>query len=214
MAKHGQLSDVNFAVRLYPDGNIEFYYGDFTNLARQPWLAGLTGGSKAQSFYPAFNATGIQPGMNVRFRPPALPDGLEISPDGILSCRPAEPGRTWVFRVGVEDYQGLQAFREVSLSTSSLGSGEQVLLNPDVRFYPNPVSGKGFLDVGSNRAGPVELKVLDLAGRVLMSRSQELMSGRTLLEIDFGSDLSPGIYLVELSGTVQFRSKIFISNTL
>lgn len=209
-----QVTDVNFAARLYPDGSIEFYYGNFRNQTSKPWLIGLTGGTKAKSYYPAVNATGISSGLNIRFHPPELPDSLQITSDGELSCKPAGPGKTWTVPVWVEDYQGIRAYRELSLSSYPLGTHENDPYQPKYLIYPNPVTEKAWIQVESSEEGIIDLTIFDLNGKSLFTGSYPILSGVNSVPVDLSRDLTQGIYIVQVTGITSFRTKIYFSKSL
>lgn len=211
MTCNGQNSDVNFAARIYPSGVIEFYYGNFINNTSTPWLIGLTGGSKALSYYPNVNATGMSAGLNIRFQPPVLPEDLQITKDGFLSCKPWEPGKTWVIPVCVEDYQGLRAYRELSLSTAPLDTNDNNLNNPKILVYPNPITDRAYVQIESIRSGNMDLIIFDLTGKVLLTKSFAIKAGRSVFPLELSSDIAPGIYIIQVTGITTFRSKIYFS---
>ena len=174
-------------------------------------LIGLTGGSKAQSWFPEVNATGISAGLNIRFQPPVLPDDLQLTSNGLLSCKPLEPGKTWIIPVCVEDYQGLQANRELVLPTASLGAEVADADNPGIKIYPNPVTDRSFVQIESNRSGDIELMVIDLTGKVQFIGSYSIKAGKTIFQLDLSKDFTPGIYVVQATGIITYRSKIYFT---
>lgn len=211
MDSQGQMTDVNFAARLYRDGSIEFFYGNFQNNITTPWLIGLTGGSKAQSYYPSVNATGISEGLNIRFQPPVLPEDLHITTDGLLSCKPLQPGKNWKIPVIVEDYLGLQAFRELFLSTAPLDAGGTDLAKPVILIYPNPVTDKAYVQIESIRDGDIILKIFDLTGKMVITGIHSIKAGRTIFTLDIPENMLPGLYIIQVTGITTFRSKIYFN---
>jgi hypothetical protein len=206
-----QRSDFNFAARLYPNGTIEFYYGNLVNNTTTPWLIGLTGGSKAASYFPGINASGVRNGLNIRFQPPVLPEGLKIAPDGLLTCKPLQPGRIWTIPLEVEDSRGMKAFREITLATSSLDAHADVEASTDIRIFPNPVTERAFVQVETVKPGNLDLAIFDLTGKEVLKRSYSIQPGRSVITVDTGSIRSPGIYFVQLTGLVDYRSKIYLN---
>jgi len=204
-----QATDVNFAARLYPGGNIEFFYGDFKNTISTPWLTGLTGGSKSRSYYPGINATGISNGLNIRFEPIGLPGDFQLTREGILSCKPWEPGHSWIIPVCAEDVAGLKSYRDITLSTESLDSNGTDLPRAKIHMYPNPVTDRVTVEIESIRSGNLDLEIIDLTGRVLVSRTISVKPGRSIFSIDLTRQLSPGLYIIQANGIAVFRSKFF-----
>jgi hypothetical protein len=212
LTTNGQTSDVNFAAKLYPDGQIEFYYGDFQNKISTPCLIGLTGGSREQSYFPAINATGIFKGLNIRFHRPALPEEFKLSSDGLLSCKPLLSGKTWSIPIYVEDYQGLRSYKELKLSTQATYSGSPELHTPEIHIFPNPVNDRIYVQVESPTSGNIELNIIDLTGKKVLTGSYFISAGRTSINIDVDKNLSPGIYLLQITGITNYRSKIYLNN--
>ncbi|MPR37295.1 T9SS type A sorting domain-containing protein [Salmonirosea aquatica] len=74
-------------------------------------------------------------------------------------------------------------------------SGEPVL-SLSVRAYPNPTSGRLTLQVSSPVAGPARLDVLDLVGRPVQQRTEQLSEGLNEIEMDLGGQAAEGVYLI------------------
>ncbi len=211
LGSNGLLSDANFAVKLYPNGIIEFYYGNFQNKSTTPWLIGLTAGSREQSYFPEINATGITPGLNIRFQTQVLPEDLKISENGKLTCRPLQPGRVWNIPVSVQDYQGISSYRELTLATAAENTGGNGLYTPEIIIYPNPVAERAFVQIESTKSGDIDLEIFDLTGRAVLTKAYAIRAGRTTFSVDMNSKMSPGIYILQITGLTTFRSKLYLS---
>jgi hypothetical protein len=207
----GQYSKVNFAVRLYPSGMIEFYYGDIVNSTSAPWLMGLTVGSRIHSYFPVENATGIPSGVNIRYQQPALPKDIGITPEGLLTCTPHLHSTTWTIPVCVEDYQGLRSFRNLSLQTAPSDTNGTGIDNPAVHIYPNPVNDQAFIEVDSKSEGNIELIIFDLAGNSILRRTYSVTAGKNRYQIGLVNTVTPGVYIVQVTGIIVYRSKLCIN---
>jgi hypothetical protein len=205
---NSQISDVNFAARLFPNGNIEFYYGDFPNNTTKAWLIGMTGGSKAKSYFPALNATGVTNGLNVRFRSPALPEDFALTTDGFLSCKPLEAYKKWTIPVCVEDYQGLQTRRDLTLSTMTSNTDQTHLTDPEIQIYPNPVTDQSYVYIENGFNGNIDLKIFDLNGKIVVTGKHFMHAGKSIIPLELSSNMAPGIYILQLTGAVQYKAKI------
>ncbi|MDD4645229.1 MAG: T9SS type A sorting domain-containing protein, partial [Bacteroidales bacterium] len=131
--------------------------------------------------------------------------------DGQLSCKPLVPGKTWSIPVKVEDYQGLTAFRSVTLSTAPSGTGDNDLINTKIQVYPNPVTEKSWLYIDSNRDGNMVVEIFDLTGKKIFSRNQSIKAGKRMYPLDLNSNPAPGIYILQVSGIASYRSKICLN---
>ena len=206
-----KYSEVNFAVRLYPSGVIEFYYGDIVNSTSAPWLMGLTGGSRVHSYYPVENATGIISGVNIRYQQPSLPKDISITPEGLLTCNPQLPATTWTIPVCVEDYQGLKAFRNLTIQTAPLDTNGTRNDNPAIHIYPNPVNDQAFIEVESKSDGNIELIIFDLTGKSVLTRTYSVKAGKNRYPIGLVNTVSPGLYIIQMTGMTIYRSKVCIN---
>jgi len=204
----GKFCDVNFAARLYPSGMIEFYYGNIEMRPFFNWFAAIAGGNADQFVYPEVNQTGVSNGLNIRFIPTDFPDGIALSPDGILSGTLTEPGKSWTFPVWVEDSKGLRGSRDFTLSTASLGTPVADLDNPSVMVYPNPVADKLTISIRKSGGGNVLLRVLDLTGKELIHREYEVLSGDVVLDCGEVSRLPEGIYLYSVTGAAAGSGRL------
>jgi hypothetical protein len=79
-----------------------------------------------------------------------------------------------------------------------------------VSMYPNPTSGKLFINFGSNSEETYSLRLLDLSGRLIAERTIAFTSGSGQIELD----LANGIYIAELvskEGKIEGMQRIVIS---
>lgn len=80
-----ESSKFNFAVKLFPDGDIDFYYGDILLNTAMDWVAGISDGDLVNYSLPDLPAPAeINPGTQVIFRGLPLPDSLSLSVEGLL----------------------------------------------------------------------------------------------------------------------------------
>jgi hypothetical protein len=149
--------------------------------------------------------------LDIRFQKPQLPNNLQITTDGILTCKPLEPDKTWNIPVWVEDYMGIRAYRELSLSTGPLGTHGTGITEASIRIYPNPVTDRAFVEIESMVAGNIDLNIFDLTGKILLTRNYAVKAGKSLFTINLNSDIAPGIYIVRVTGITNYQSKIYLS---
>jgi len=77
------------------------------------------------------------------------------------------------------------------------------------RFYPNPTSNILYLDISSSTEEKIEIRFIDLNGKVISSTQFELHQGIEPLRLDL-SYLQKGIYLIHLeSRCINVTKKIF-----
>jgi hypothetical protein len=70
------------------------------------------------------------------------------------------------------------------------------------QVYPNPMAERLIIEKQIEEAGTYELIITDLAGRVVMKQSQELIAGNQKIDLQTGT-LSSGSYLLYVNGPNQ-----------
>ncbi len=73
-------------------------------------------------------------------------------------------------------------------------------------IYPNPFTGKTTIEFPNSFLDPYRLIVRDIQGKILKSQ-HNIKENRIILDC---SDLSPGLYFIELRGSGTYRGKIVI----
>ena len=80
----------------------------------------------------------------------------------------------------------------------SVGVAEIMQLATDLRLYPNPTQGQATLDFQLIQSSPVQIRLRDMQGRSLQSRSFPILhAGEHRQDLDL-SGLAGGLYFVEL----------------
>ena len=86
---YSSQSDLNLAVKLYPSGKIEFYYGDVILATGTRWFGGTSNGDgKNYQLSAVSNATSIPDNLVVEFTPKSYPIEMALSADGLFSGTP------------------------------------------------------------------------------------------------------------------------------
>ncbi|MCD4746525.1 MAG: hypothetical protein K8R58_09510, partial [Bacteroidales bacterium] len=78
-------SELNFAVKLYPTGNIEYYYGEIMEYDNIVWYSAISAGNnKFYQFAEISNSASLPPNHVVEFIASHFPSEFETSSDGIF----------------------------------------------------------------------------------------------------------------------------------
>lgn len=75
--------------------------------------------------------------------------------------------------------------------------------------YPNPFNGRVNIEFQLNESTPVELKIFDVAGRLVIQKKMSLNRGSHTIPIEMG-DFSSGLYFYSLQANQETRSSRFI----
>lgn len=101
----GAYGGVNFAITLYPNGNIEFHYGDIYVEDEILWVAGISDGDLVNNSLPLMpmNPNDIPAGTTIKFFAPQQPEEVQLSKEGLLSIMETEDHTNTDIKVFVTD---------------------------------------------------------------------------------------------------------------
>lgn len=135
-------STLNATARLYPDGKIEFTYGDINLPYYVQRYIGISKGNGEDFEIMSFDATYTpQEGQFIRFTPSVNHDGIELSEDGLLSGLTTVLCDSLPLNVCVTDKYNLKDYKTFYLTTEGLLMDFEVLSGNDntIGFGENAV---------------------------------------------------------------------------
>jgi len=68
----------------------------------------------------------------------------------------------------------------------------------NIQIYPNPATNNLFVSIPSSNEGDLNISLIDLTGKELISRNSDLITQNNLIHLDL-SGISPGIYFLRVS---------------
>jgi PKD repeat protein len=154
-------SELNFAVKLYNNGNIKFYYGAVNNYPEIEWLSGVSAGdNKYYQFTDISGHESIQPYVVCHLDASHTPEGFEMMHNGIFNGMADETYDNFGIRFMATDQNNLKDSRILYLSTDGtnflviddysvlsgddniIEIGETVSLNVSIKnLGDNPIAG-------------------------------------------------------------------------
>jgi len=112
---------LNFAVKLYADGTIEWYYGDMVYPSSISWTGGLSGGDNKNYQFSLYNgASTIPQNMRDAFASCHYPTEISLSEDGHLTGTPTRAYYHDPIHAVVTDNNNISATRILHFSSSGL----------------------------------------------------------------------------------------------
>jgi hypothetical protein len=192
----------NFAMRLYPGGEIEFLYGDVTggSFPFRTWSGFSSGDGINDDIWANWDVPGLA-GKSFRYLPSLLPPGAAITSPGLLSLSAADSAAVYDIPVRVTDRNDVFDERTLKLSLSSVQN--QPVTN-DFSLWPNPAGGSVNLVFPGNLTGKVNVSVFDVTGRILCTKSIFLLPGENICRLDL-QGLAKGVYVVKADGADYSR---------
>ncbi len=139
-------SEINFGLRLFPDGRFDFLYGKMFN-PNYPFsvFTGVSKGDEINHNLEEFPGDADLSYQCVSYRPPQIPGNIQVSPEGLLVITP--PDSTMIYDVGVRvaDANNLSDVKYFQLS-DGLDIGYDLLSgNDNLLRFGQPASFKLFL---------------------------------------------------------------------
>jgi len=124
---HEYNSNNNFAIRLFPDGQIEFYYGNMNTGPVLPTVyTGISKGDNINFDIAAQWKADTLSGNAVRYLALPNPAGISMDPDGTLTVLEADSSLIYSIPVVVTDEENLTGSRSYTLSSGLLLAHELV----------------------------------------------------------------------------------------
>jgi hypothetical protein len=116
-----QSTELNFAVKLYPDGNIEYYYGNMQFPNGTEWIGGLSKGDYRSYQHLSFTANHlIQPNKKVILEAPDFANEMNLTTGGLFYGTPTQVYDNCMLTFMAVDNNNLFTTKTLALNTSGL----------------------------------------------------------------------------------------------
>ena len=108
---------------------------------------------------------------------------------------------------GVTYYQLIQRdFNDVVRSYNPISNGCDQQADSDLKIYPNPSSGDFNIEYYTEKNTIVEVEIMDINGRLVVSKIHKLMTGNNTLFIS--ENLEKGIYIIQVITDKKVKTPI------
>jgi hypothetical protein len=137
-------ADLDFAAKLYSNGNIEFYYGPAmsTDII---WASGISDGSSDNCVISSLSNINDPSGLKTKFTTADFPYGMQLSPEGTFSGTLACAPNSWDVTFMVIDYNNTSSFKVLPfiLAAPLVSPGNLTIDTSDTSAFLDwdPVSG-------------------------------------------------------------------------
>lgn len=196
-----QIHTFQFACFLYPDGLIEFHYGETGSdePSRSVFHSAISRGNGKQVFTTSPSVLGmVSQNQIVKLRPYNIPPKTKIESNSYLFTRPEEKNQLYEIKIKVTDGNYQEAYGVIPISTVDFSG-------PDLQTaaYPNPFTESTTLSIVVKEKSQLRIDIFDLSGRPIRSLiDQEYEKGIHLIEWDGstnqGSRCKPGAFLIRV----------------
>jgi hypothetical protein len=164
MYNYGPTTDLNFAVKIFPDGRIEFYYGTIQSFDWIKWNAGFSNGDGVNYHFAAITDSLTQPIANSKFSflPSPSPAEMTLSDEGVFSGTPSDSYNAIPIRFYAEDNNNI--FNTKTLTFSTKGINIEYVINSEgdsiVEYGETALLTAKLTNIGNSALHNVNLKLL------------------------------------------------------
>lgn len=145
-------SELNFAVQLFSNGDIKFFYGEENDYPPIDWISGISSGNnKYYQFTQVTNDVSIPVNYVCDMKSSHYPEGFEVSHDGIFSGLAEEPLENFEIKFMVADENNIKDSKVVYFSTD----GSNYLVIDDYWVLAN---GNDIIEFGETVELSVDIK--------------------------------------------------------
>ena len=145
-------SELNFAVQLFSNGDIKFFFGEENDYPPIEWISGISSGNnKFYQFTQVTNDISVPSNYVCDMKSSYYPEGFEVSHDGIFSGLAEEPLENFEIKFMVADENNLRDSKVVYFSTD----GSKYLVIDDYWVWAN---GNDIIEFGEIVQLSVEIK--------------------------------------------------------
>jgi hypothetical protein len=81
-----------------------------------------------------------------------------------------------------------------------------------IQVFPNPLQGPGWIRIEAGRSGTAMIRVTDLTGREVSCHNIVIPAGSSVHPFEPSNNLPDGLYLIQVSGVISARTKLFLRN--
>lgn len=146
-----QQTELNFAVKLYPNGNIEYYYGNMNYPSGIEWIGGLSKGDYRNFQLLSFTADPtIQTNKKVTLDAPDFVNEISLTTGGLLHGTPTNVYSNSLLKVMAVDNNNVFATKTLAFNTTGL------LIN-----YAMNSGGNNILEFGESASMDIIIKSLE-----------------------------------------------------
>ena len=162
------VSTSNFAVILYPSGNIEFYFGENEIIPKQYWSSGISLSDGLNFYYTQFENNIYENGDMIKFIPEIFPDELFLDEDGLFQGAPENYYNGIGLEFVVTDYNNIPVRKTLPFYSWYAGTNEADVGNIRLlQIFPNPATDNITIEFNLADDSFVTIDIVDQTGKII-----------------------------------------------
>ncbi len=164
-----EMSNINFALFLYPSGEIEFYYENDEMFVDSYWSAGISNGDDI-NFHYAYEKIGNTNHETVHFIPEEFPSEMSLSEDGLFSGTPVNKYTGLDVEFMVTDYNNISVRKTIPFYCWYAGEEELSFENElNLEIHPNPSSNHFNINFNVKDKTYLKIEIFNTDGKKVSS---------------------------------------------
>ena len=212
-----EMTDINFAVILYPSGEIEYYYDSNEIFVDPYWSGGISNGDGINYKYLHIPGIKNKPEAEVvKFIPEQYPVGMMLTQNGLFTGTPANKYNGVNIEFLVTDYNNISVNKTIPFYSWYAGEEEFLFENGfNLQIYPNPSSDNFKIDFTLQKETYIKINVYNIHGQKVKTiissgfdtgHHQIIWNGND----NNGARLSEGLYFCNFEYPAFVRSEKLI----
>ncbi len=172
-------SNLNFAVKLYPNGTIEYYYGDMVYPAGTSWTGGMSSGDNKNYQYSAFHdGPAITANTLDKFTACGFPPEMQISEDGLFSGTPTQGYQNLPVKFQVTDNNNISSTKVLLFNAQGLLINQTITSGDDnlIEFGETAKITLQVNDLGSQTLHQVAISITESDPYITLTDSTETIA--------------------------------------
>jgi hypothetical protein len=98
---------------------------------------------------------------------------------------------TIFYRLSIKEKDGKNSYSQVLLFRKKTDAANSISVNP------NPVKGNAVVNINYSKQAEMELRIIDVNGKVLLKQKNQLSQGNNSISINGMDKLQAGFYMVQ-----------------
>lgn len=186
--EYGTSNVHNFAVTLYPSGEIEFYYGDANISPWNKWHAGISNGDDFNyCLLDISNTYNLPPDTKISFEPDFSFSEMKITEDGLFYGTPTRPYEAVDIVFSLKDANGLLGWKSLPFFTD--GINKIIIKNVNIASGDDSIIEYGETATLSVELQNISDEVVNATQMIIDSQNQYITMIDNTLEL---SSFQPG----------------------
>lgn len=142
------------------------------------------------------------------------PDQSDWRLEEVSLATMAGEGHVLIKFEALSDQQSYLYLDDININPNNSGTGiSESGIFEGMRLYPNPVQNQAILEISAKESSNASMTILNVLGQEMSSKQLQLLAGTNRLSVtEYISQLTPGIYLIQLRSDGSLKTHRFVKD--